>query len=59
MASWRIWLQNGRRRSGFGWRLGAQPGGLVWLFLKNGIALAAIGATIGLVASFITPACPG
>jgi predicted permease len=33
--------------------LGAQPGGLVWLFLKNGIALAAIGATIGLVASLI------
>ena len=33
--------------------LGAQPGGLVWLFLKNGIALATIGATIGLVASFI------
>jgi len=33
--------------------LGAQPGGLVWLFLKNGIQLAALGASIGLLASFI------
>ena len=32
--------------------LGAQPAGLVWLFLKNGMLLAAIGAAIGLVASF-------
>jgi predicted permease len=33
--------------------LGAQPGGLVWLFLKNGMVLAATGAIIGLVASFV------
>jgi ABC-type antimicrobial peptide transport system permease subunit len=33
--------------------LGAQPGGLVWLFLRNGIQLALIGTVVGLVASFI------
>lgn len=33
--------------------LGAEPRGLVWLFLKNGIQLAVIGAGVGLVASFI------
>lgn len=32
--------------------LGAQPAGLVWLFLKNGVQLAVIGAATGLVASF-------
>jgi predicted permease len=33
--------------------LGAQPRGLIWLFLKNGLQLAMIGAAIGLVASFM------
>jgi len=33
--------------------LGAQPAGLIWLFLKDGAQLAAIGAALGLVASFI------
>jgi putative ABC transport system permease protein len=33
--------------------LGAQPGGLVWLFLRNGIKLALIGAGIGLLLSCI------
>jgi putative ABC transport system permease protein len=32
--------------------LGAQPGGLVWLFLKNGIQLALIGTASGLTAAF-------
>jgi predicted permease len=32
--------------------LGAQPGGLIWLFLRNGIQLALIGACIGLVAAY-------
>jgi predicted permease len=32
--------------------LGAQPGGIVWLFLRNGIQLAVLGTAIGLVASF-------
>lgn len=47
--------------------LGAQPRGLVWLFVRNGIMLAAIGAAAGLVFSFllvttlarILPAVPG
>jgi putative ABC transport system permease protein len=33
--------------------LGAQPLGLIWLFLKNGIQLSVIGAGVGLAASFI------
>jgi putative ABC transport system permease protein len=32
--------------------LGAQPGGIVWLFLRNGIKLAVLGASIGLAAAF-------
>jgi ABC-type antimicrobial peptide transport system permease subunit len=32
--------------------LGAQPGGIVWLFLRNGIKLALLGASIGLAAAF-------
>lgn len=47
--------------------LGAQPAGVVWLFLKNGIRLAVIGAAVGVVASLILlrilsrmlPAIPG
>jgi predicted permease len=47
--------------------LGAQPGGIVWLFLRNGIQLAVLGAAIGLVAAFsltiilgrIIPVLPG
>jgi len=47
--------------------LGAQPGGIVWLFLRNGIQLAVLGASIGLGAAFaltlilsrIIPALPG
>jgi predicted permease len=31
--------------------LGAQPGGIVWLFLRNGIQLAVLGAAIGLAAA--------
>jgi ABC-type antimicrobial peptide transport system permease subunit len=32
--------------------LGARPGSIVWLFLRNGIQLAVMGAAIGLVAAF-------
>ena len=32
--------------------LGAQPAGLIWLFVKNGMQLALIGAAAGLVGSF-------
>jgi ABC-type antimicrobial peptide transport system permease subunit len=32
--------------------LGAQPQGVVWLFLRNGLWLASIGAVVGLVAAF-------
>jgi putative ABC transport system permease protein len=32
--------------------LGSQPGGIVWLFLRNGLQLAALGASIGLGAAF-------
>ncbi|HXP62219.1 MAG TPA: ABC transporter permease [Dongiaceae bacterium] len=47
--------------------LGAQPGGIVWLFLRNGIQLAVLGAAIGLAAAFsltmilgrIIPVLPG
>ncbi len=47
--------------------LGAQPGGIVWLFIRNGLILASIGATLGLGAAFalittlarILPALPG
>ncbi len=47
--------------------LGARPGGLVWLFVKNGLFLAALGAALGLGASFalvtmlgrVLPALPG
>jgi len=47
--------------------LGAQPQGVVWLFLRNGLWLASIGAAIGLAAAFalvatlsrILPALPG
>ncbi|HVU17822.1 MAG TPA: ABC transporter permease [Candidatus Didemnitutus sp.] len=33
--------------------LGATPGSLVWLFLRNGVQLAALGAGIGLVAALL------
>ena len=47
--------------------LGAQPRGLIWLFVKNGIVLASIGAAVGLFLSFglvtmlsrLLPALPG
>jgi hypothetical protein len=47
--------------------LGAQPRDLIWLFIRNGIVLATIGAAIGLCISFvlvsmlarILPALPG
>ena len=32
--------------------LGARPGSIMWLFLRNGIQLAVMGAAIGLVAAF-------
>jgi putative ABC transport system permease protein len=47
--------------------LGAQPGSIIWLFVRNGIILAGIGAVVGLGISFslvtmlgrILPALPG
>ena len=47
--------------------LGAQPGGIVWLFVRNGLLLAGVGAAVGLGAAFalvttlgrIIPALPG
>jgi ABC-type antimicrobial peptide transport system permease subunit len=47
--------------------LGAQPGSLVWLFVRDGIQLALTGAVIGLVAAYflvvtlhrMIPALPG
>ena len=47
--------------------LGAQPRGLIWLFVRNGLVLASIGAAIGLGVSFVLvtilarllPALPG
>ncbi len=47
--------------------LGAQARGVIWLFLKNGLVLATVGAAIGLVGAFvlvtllghILPALPG
>ncbi len=47
--------------------LGAQPGGIVWLFLRNGIQLAVLGASIGVAAALflttilsrIIPVLPG
>ncbi|HEY4988839.1 MAG TPA: ABC transporter permease, partial [Opitutaceae bacterium] len=47
--------------------LGAQPGGIIWLFVRNGIILAGIGAVVGLGISFflvtllgrLLPALPG
>jgi len=47
--------------------LGAQPRSVVWLFVRNGLLLAGIGAALGLVAAFILvttlgrilPALPG
>jgi putative ABC transport system permease protein len=41
------------REIGIRLALGAQPGRLVWLFLKNGIQLSLIGAALGLAGSFI------
>lgn len=32
--------------------LGAEPGNILWLFLKDGVQLALIGAGVGLVASY-------
>jgi ABC-type antimicrobial peptide transport system permease subunit len=47
--------------------LGAQPRGIIWLFVRNGIVLAGLGAAIGLGISFVLimtlarllPALPG
>jgi predicted permease len=47
--------------------LGAQPAGILWLFVRNGLVLACTGAAVGLVASYflivtlgrILPALPG
>jgi ABC-type antimicrobial peptide transport system permease subunit len=47
--------------------LGAQPRGIMWLFVRNGLVLACIGAAIGLCASYflvtmlgrLLPALPG
>jgi ABC-type antimicrobial peptide transport system permease subunit len=47
--------------------LGAQPSAILWLFVRNGLVLACVGAAIGLVGSFalittlgrILPALPG
>jgi ABC-type antimicrobial peptide transport system permease subunit len=47
--------------------LGAEPGDIIWLFVRNGIILAGIGAVVGLGISFflvtllgrILPALPG
>lgn len=47
--------------------LGAQPGAIVWLFLRNGLRLALLGTTVGSVAAFflvtilsrMIPALPG
>jgi ABC-type antimicrobial peptide transport system permease subunit len=55
------------REIGIRMALGAQPGGLVWLFVKNGGQLALLGAAVGLTASFflvrflgkMLPALPG
>lgn len=33
--------------------LGAQPSGLVWLFLRNGLVLASMGAAVGLAGAFV------
>ena len=33
--------------------LGAQPGDIVWLFLRNGIQLALVGAVVGLGAAYV------
>jgi putative ABC transport system permease protein len=41
-----------RKEIGIRMALGAQPGGIVWLFLRNGIQLAVLGASIGLGAAF-------
>jgi putative ABC transport system permease protein len=47
--------------------LGAQPAGLVWLFVRRGLVLAVVGASAGLLASYFVlsfiqrtvPAFPG
>jgi predicted permease len=47
--------------------LGAQPGGILWLFFRNGLVLACAGAVLGLVGAFaltatlgrLLPALPG
>ena len=47
--------------------LGAQPGGILWLFVRNGLVLAFAGAALGLVGAFVLtttlgrllPALPG
>ena len=47
--------------------LGAQPGGIIWLFVRNGLLLASVGAAVGLGAAFVLvttlgrllPALPG
>jgi putative ABC transport system permease protein len=40
------------REVGIRMALGAGPGSLVWLFLKNGVQLAFLGAAVGLGASY-------
>jgi ABC-type antimicrobial peptide transport system permease subunit len=41
-----------KREIGVRMALGAEPGGIVWLFLRNGIQLAVLGASIGLATAF-------
>jgi predicted permease len=41
------------REVGIRMALGAQPAGLVWLFLKDGLRLAVLGAIAGLAAAFV------
>jgi putative ABC transport system permease protein len=40
------------REVGIRMALGAGPGSLIWLFLKNGVQLASVGAAIGLLAAY-------
>jgi putative ABC transport system permease protein len=40
------------REIGIRMALGSQPGGIVWLFLRNGLQLAVLGASIGLAAAY-------
>jgi putative ABC transport system permease protein len=41
-----------KKEIGIRMALGSQPSGIVWLFLRNGLQLAVIGASIGIAAAF-------